>query len=112
MIAIDLGESANSLVDITLGGQSYVFHAVHNSVNDRMYLSISQRGRTLIRGLKLLPRVSLLKKHRPEEFSHGELMIMVNTKDAKKRCTLGNIGLDKEYTLIYIPFQSEVEDAH
>lgn len=94
-------DSANSSVQVSLGGQTYTFEYTYSKLNEKFYLKISYNGEVLISNLKLNQNVYLLKKHAIPEFDHGDLMI-VKLKGTDAEVTRDNLGINKAYSLIYL----------
>ena len=76
----------------------------------RLYLTIHQEGNLVKAGIKLLGSKNITGPYILEEFSEGILMVLRMTEDIHVEPTIGNIGIDKDFELVYYTFD-ELEEA-
>lgn len=100
MIQFPVTENGNSSHDVTLSGRIYTFSYKYNTRNGRVYLSIFLDGTPLISGLRLVAFGLPIQIYDLPDFPPIQLFVgMLNNGDEP---TLGNIGINKNYSLIGI----------
>ena len=104
MLILPIPDSANSEVEVTLGGESYVFKYSFNNVDSTYRLDIYYRNQALILGINLREGVPLLSKYTFSELDHGELFVS-KVENTGRPPTRDNIGLDKPYELVYVSYE-------
>lgn len=101
MLTINNPVKAASTQTITLSGITYEFSYYYNSRNERMYLSISVGGESVVSNIKIVESSDLLGRYILNNFDHGTI-ICVRNGCTTKPATLGNIGVGLCYSLLYL----------
>ena len=105
---IEVPESANSSQYVNLGGYKYLIEYAYNNRDDSMRMSIYLDNIPVITGIKIMQNQRLLYRYNLTEFNHGDIVCYKN-KTTPINPTLGNIGIGKDYELIY--FSNEELEA-
>lgn len=95
---------------IELSGIAYRFiYKLNERFNpSRLYLDIYLEEVLVKASLKLLENSDLTSRYLLDDFDHGSLFL-VRLDSTKDQATLGNIGIDLSYELVYFTNQ-ELED--
>lgn len=102
-ISIDVPtESANVKQDITLSGTNYLFRYTYNTRDQRLRLSIYLDDELVIASVKIMENQLLLQNYILPDFPDGDLLCVRFKGDETTPATLGNIGIDQNYELIYL----------
>ena len=104
MIKLNTPTSPDVVTPTALGGNLYQFHYQYNGStpeNKRWYLDIYLGKKLLIAGLKLIDGFPLLSKYSLVDFNHGELYV-IKFKETDSVVGRDNLGIGKEYSLVYI----------
>lgn len=101
MLRLPVPDSSNATVPITLGGMLYDFVFELNAIDKVLRMSIYYQSRLIIGSLDLKTGALLLKKHALPDFDHGDLLLF-RVKKTSQPPTKGNIGIDREYELLYL----------
>lgn len=101
MLSISVPNRTNTVSRVSLGGITYSFHFIFNSVTQRHYLNIYYGSNLIVAGLKLLEGVRIIDKYSLESFSGGELVV-VKTNQTDDDVGRDNLGIGKAYELLYI----------
>lgn len=102
MIQLPVPSQNNTAIDVPIEGYTYTFYFTYNSRNHRLYLSILLDGVTLINGLRIVEDGALTDRYHLSNFANGNLYIF-NSTSTNDNVTLGNLGIDHPYWLIYLP---------
>jgi len=89
--------------EIVLSNETYNFLYTYNSRDERLRLSIFKNGELVVGGLKIMENESLLVNYNYPNLPKGELYCIRFKGDQTTPVTLGTLGFDKEYELIYLP---------
>ena len=100
MIQLPVSTNGNSDFDVTLEGETYTLQYRYNSRNSRLYMNIVKDGVVLKAGLRLIEG-NMPGETMPVEEAPAGLFIVAQLKDTESIVTLGNLGINREYTLIY-----------
>lgn len=101
-ISIDVPESAWAEQSVILDGFSYTFTYSYNSRNGGLYLTITgEDNEVILANVRLMQNELLLGRYKNPLFAHGDL-VCIPYKATQDEVTLGNIGIDKTYELIYL----------
>ena len=95
---------------LTLAGTTYDFVYTYNGRDERLRLSIYRDGELVVAGVKLMENQFVLQDYVPVDFPEGELVVMRLKGDQYTPATLGTIGIDKEYELVFLT-KEEMQEA-
>lgn len=95
-------EYPNVSQTITLSGVTYVFIYTYNTRDERLRISIYRDDNLVIAGLKIMENQFLLQNYILDQFSDGDLICVRMKGDSSIPATLGTIGIDREYELVYL----------
>lgn len=101
MLILNTPDSADTIIPTSLGGVLYDFHYKYNDTSSAWYLDLYLNNSLLIGGVKLVEDTSLLYKYNLAEFNHGQLTV-VKFKKTDEPCGRHNLGIGKDYSLVYI----------
>lgn len=101
MQRVQVPDSANKNINVSLGGKAYTFYYHYNTLLSQPYLDIYFNAEPVVLDLCLNEGAPLLQKYALEEFDHGELIVL-KVRDTDAKVDKGNIGFDKPYELFYI----------
>lgn len=101
MLRLPVPDSSNATVPITLGGKLYDFVFELNTIDRVFRVNIYYQGALIIGSVDLKLGSILLKKHVIPDFDHGDLFLF-KVKKTIHPPTKGNIGIDKDYELLYL----------
>jgi len=103
MLKINVPDTPNSIVPVTLGGLSYQFkfYYISRIKNPSYYLDIYYNNQKVVTGLKMVEGVPLLKKYALLDFDHGELVVF-KMKQTDEPLGRDNFGNGKAYELLYV----------
>jgi len=101
MIKIPAPQGAFSSSKVALAGVSYDFTFRYNSYAKIWQLDIHLNKTPVILGESLVPLSPLFYGEEIKGFNHGGLVLVSNVETAEP-CGLNNLGIDRDYTLIYI----------
>jgi len=101
MIQIPVTVNGNSEFDISLDGTVYTFRYTYNTRNKRVYLSIFLEGEPIIESLRLIEDSTPILYYPLAQFTGGELLV-VEFEKGTGFTTLGNFGINLEYSLVYV----------
>lgn len=101
MLKIQVPDSANSDISVSLGGKTYTFRYNFSTISQTYYLTILYNNTVIISSLKLIDNVLLLRKYALDDFEHGDLFV-AKMKETSSPVGRYNLGIDKAYELIYI----------
>lgn len=107
MIQIPVTKNGNSNFDITLDGVRFTLKYRFNNRNSRIYLSIFRGSEEVLAGLRLIEDMSVNWVYRTEDQPQGTFAVF-QFKGDKSFATLGNLGINQPYSLIYYT-EDEVE---
>jgi len=100
MIQFPVTENGNSTHDVPLGGQVYTFSYKYNTRNQRVYLSLSLDGVVLISGVRLVALGLPIQQYTLADFPPIQMFVGMLGNGIEP--TLGNIGINKDFSLIGI----------
>ena len=100
MIQLPTTTNGNSSVDVSIEGTVYTLLFNYNTRNKRLYLSILDDEVPIIQGLRLIGELAVLLNYTLPDFADGELLL-VHFEEGQNFATLGNTGIDQEYSLVY-----------
>ena len=86
---------------VSLAGVGYDFTFKYNSRDNRLRLDIHLEGDLIVSGVKIMENQFLLGNYNTPAFKHGDILCARLAGDSSTPATLGNIGFDKAYELIY-----------
>ena len=101
-VSIDVPSHPYSFIKTNLSGFAYELIITENSRSGRLSMAIVSNNEIIIRNVTLIEGgEALLQNYRLPGFDHGDLFcVRINkTKDPIK---LGNIGVGKDYELVYM----------
>lgn len=104
MIRIPIPDVSNSSAKVSLAGVTFTFQYTYNSTSKTFYLNVLKSGRLIVAGLKLTEGSLLWNKYALDELSIGEIFV-AKLKETEEPVGRDNIGLDKAYELVFIPYQ-------
>lgn len=102
MLQIPVTTTGNQDYEITLEGSTYTFQYRYNSRNQRVYLNTLKDGEYLASGIRLIEGSTPMGYYVSEDLPPG-LFFVSNLSITDSIATLGNLGIDEDYSLIYIP---------
>jgi hypothetical protein len=100
MIQIPVTINGNSQFDISIDGEVYTFHFKYNTRNERLYLTILKDEVPVIEGLRLIEFGLPILNYTLPNFASGQLFI-AQFERGSRFATLGNTGIDEEFSLVY-----------
>lgn len=86
---------------VSLSGQTYTFTFRFNSVAQRWFLDIDLDSIPVIHGQMLIEGVPLFYGKPIKNFDHG-LLLLLRNNDVGGTVGRNNLGIDKEFSLVYI----------
>lgn len=101
MLILNTPESADTNIPVSLGGVLYDFHYKYNGTSECWYVDLYLNNQLLVGSLKLVEGTLPLMKYNLAEFNHGQL-IVVKFKKTEEPCGRHNLGIGKDYSLVYI----------
>lgn len=108
MIQIPVSKNGNSDFDITLDGITYTLRYRYNSRNRRLFFDILQDDLVITLGVRLIewsfPTTNLALDTLPR----GAFFVSP-LKDTEEIATLGNFGIDQDYSMIYLSEQEVID---
>lgn len=104
MININIPDSAFSTTSVSLNGRLYELEFSFNDTTNSWYMGIYLQKVLIGASIKLLQNVPLLKFVKPSQLSGDLIVVMMQQTEN----TIGrdNLGVGKEYSLLYIPPES------
>ena len=108
MQQIPVTVNGNSSVDVTLDGSVFEIYTYLNGRNNRLYLDILVDGTDLLTGIRMLENVAIIHQYSFSGLPPG-LILMAQLNSVSDTATLGNTGIDLDYSLTYEPVDDLVE---
>lgn len=102
MLQIPVTTTGNQDFDITLEGTTYTFQYRYNARNSRIYLNVLKDGDNVASGMRLIEGSTPMGYYVSADLPPG-LFFVANLMVTEEIATLGNLGIDEEYSLIYMP---------
>lgn len=102
-IKIDVPDAPESFSEVTLSGKKYVFHFRYSTLEDVYYFDIAYNGSPVISGLRMSPAVLNTAKYDLPAFKDGVLGVF-KLKETPELPNRNNVGIGKDYELIYFPY--------
>lgn len=99
-ISINIPDVAWAEQTLNLGGYTYDFVYSYNSRTRRVYVDIYYSGEIVEAGIPIMESGNFFSGNRPTNFEHGDIYC-VRFKADESPATLGNIGIGKNYELLY-----------
>lgn len=100
MIKIPVPSKTNTEIKVPLSGKTYSLYFTYSRVSERHYLSIYRGSELLVAGVKLIDGSMLLGKYTIEQIN-GD-MFVAKLIDTTEPPTRNNIGIGKNYELIFV----------
>lgn len=110
MIQVPVSQNGNSDIDITLEGATFTFQYRFNIRNNRFFLNILREEEELIMGMRLIEFGTPNANYPFEGVPAGLLLVSQLLKDVEDFATIGNLGINDDFSLIYFN-SDEIEDA-
>lgn len=101
MILIPTPDLPYSEVVVSLDNKTYTFIYRYVSLTNIVLVDIYLNNTPLVLGEALEPFSPLFYNKPIEGFNHGVLVVL-SRRETTSKCTLGTIGIDKDYTLVYL----------
>ena len=102
MIQVPVSQNGNSDVDITLEGITYTLQYRFNTRNNRFFLNILRENVELIMGMRLIEFGTPNFSYPFEDVPPGTFLVAQFQKDLEDFATIGNLGINEDYSLLYI----------
>lgn len=102
MLQIPVTNTGNQDFDITLEGSTYTFQYRYNARNERIYLNVLKDNEYVASGMRLIEGSTPMGYYVSEDLPPG-LFFVSNFSKTDSFATLGNLGIDEDYSLVYIP---------
>ena len=103
MKKIPVPSGGNNEQRIALAGVTFTFYFSYNETTKHYSLSVFKDGRLLVAGLKLMEGSLLWNKYSIDALSIGEIFV-TKMKETDEPVGRHNLGLGKEYELIFVPY--------
>lgn len=108
MQQIPVTTNGNSSVEVTLDGSVFEIYTYLNSRNNRLYLDILVDGSAIVSGIRLIENNTPIAIYSFDGLPPG-LVLMAQLNSISETATLGNTGIDLDYSLTYEPVADLVE---
>ena len=102
MLQIPVTVTGNSSVDITLDGVTFRILTKYNTRNERLYVSLYRGTTPVLLNVKMVEGLSITNGYAFKLLPKG-VMDVLQFNIAEKTPTLGNTGINLDYSLVYIP---------
>lgn len=109
MLQIPVTESGNSEFDVAIAGIIYTFYFKYNTRNQRLYVTISNPDGEVLTEMRLIENLYTTAQYPHVALPDGEFAVGSLT-DVGGFATLGNTGINEDFTFVYITEQ-ELEEA-
>lgn len=109
-VSINIPNSSNSKMDVTLSGNTYTFYFTFNEVSERYNLDIEYQDEIVIRGLVMIEGAVPTRKYDLPAFKEGELFVLKALEDPNP-CGRYNFGVGKSYELVYATIEELTEEV-
>lgn len=93
---------------VSLSGKSYVFDIQYNTRSLRWYINLELNGQQIINSLKVIENINLTGRYLIDDLSEGNLYC-VRVKETSEPAGRDNVGLGKDYELLYLTNEEVVE---
>lgn len=112
MNRLNVPEIAYSKKIVSLNSKSFYFTYKFNDRTGRWHLDISdQDDSVLALGLILLDEGAVTLHISKLNDAMGGYLLIVKQKDTLESCSRNNVGIDKEYELVYVSFKEANESV-
>lgn len=101
MLKLNVPETSNTKIKVSLNGTIYTFHFKYNTKDERWYIDILLFERVIASSLKIVPEQDLLK-FVSKTVLDGSLFPL-KLKKTDEPLGRNNFGIGKEYELVYFP---------
>ena len=101
MLQLPVTTNGNSEIEVPIDGVVYTLKYNYNTRNKRLFLSIFDDETPLIEGLRLVDNGAPIINYAIKELNGAQLEVL-QILDGTGFATLGNVGIDEEFILLYV----------